>query len=74
MLCDIETPDSLKEKFSEFGPIFKNAKVSRENISPLMRDFAEKTITQVIQYCIDSLDMNCCSEYTIQLYFEIYTD
>ena len=43
LLCDIETPDSLKEKFSEFCPIFKNAEVSREDISPLMRDFAEKT-------------------------------
>ena len=43
LLCDIETPDSLKEKFSEFCPIFKNAEVSREDISPLMQDFAEKT-------------------------------
>ena len=43
LLCDIETPDSLKEKFSEFCPIFKNTEVSREDISPLMRDFAEKT-------------------------------
>ena len=43
LLCDIETPDSLKENFSEFCPIFKNADVSREDISPLMRDFAEKT-------------------------------
>ena len=43
LLRDVETPDLLKEKFSEFCPIFKNAEVSREDISPLMRDFAEKT-------------------------------
>ena len=43
ILCGIETPNSLKEKLSEFCPIFKNAEVSREDISPLIRDFAEKT-------------------------------
>ena len=40
--CDIHTPDHLKEKFSEMPPIFKNTFVSREDIGPFMRKFAEE--------------------------------
>jgi G:T-mismatch repair DNA endonuclease (very short patch repair protein) len=40
--CDISVPERLKEKFSEMTPIFKNIEVGREDISPLMREYADK--------------------------------
>lgn len=40
--CDIEVPENLKDKFSELQPLFKNAYVSRDNLSDLMREYAEQ--------------------------------
>ena len=42
VLCDITVPTHLREKFSEFPPIFKNTTISREDIGEHMR-----------QYCIN---------------------
>ena len=39
---DIEVPEHLQSYFSNFPPIFKNTEVSREDIGPLMREYAEK--------------------------------
>ena len=41
--CDIIVPDRLKEKFSEMAPIFKNVEVSRDDISPHMKEFVQNT-------------------------------
>ena len=40
--CDMAVPDHLKDKFANFPPIFKNIDVSREDIGPLMKEYAEK--------------------------------
>ena len=40
--CDIEVPEHLRSYFSNFPPVFKNTVVSREDIGPLMREYAEK--------------------------------
>jgi G:T-mismatch repair DNA endonuclease (very short patch repair protein) len=40
--CDISVPDNLREKFSEMAPIFKNVKVSRDQLSEHMLQFAEE--------------------------------
>ena len=40
--CDIEVPERLRSYFSHFPPVFKNTVVSREDIGPLMREYAEK--------------------------------
>ena len=40
--CDIEVPEHLQSYFSNVLPIFKNSEVSREDIGPLMREYAEK--------------------------------
>ena len=40
--CDIEVPEHLRENFANFLPIFKITKVSRDNIGPLLKDYAEK--------------------------------
>ena len=40
--CDIEVPEKLKKKFSNFPPIFKNTKVDRHDIGLLIKDCAEK--------------------------------
>jgi hypothetical protein len=39
--CDIRVPESLKEKFAEMCPIFKNVEISREDIGEHMKQFAE---------------------------------
>ena len=39
---DIHTPDALKEKFSEFQPIFKNVDVSKDQLSQHMREYVEE--------------------------------
>ena len=46
--CDIEVPDPLRPYFAEMTPIFKNIKVSHENIGEPMRQYAEanKLLTQ----------------------------
>ena len=41
LLCDIHTPDHLKEHFSEFCPIFKNPLVSANDVGPHMKAYAE---------------------------------
>ena len=38
--CDLDVPDGLKYKFSNFPPIFKNFNVSRADIGDYMRDYA----------------------------------
>ena len=38
--CDLEVPDGLKYKFSNFPPIFKNFNISRADIGDYMRDYA----------------------------------
>ena len=40
--CSIEVPERLREKFSEFPPIFKNCEVSLEDIGSHMKDFAHE--------------------------------
>lgn len=39
--CDIHVPKRLRKKFSELQPIFKNTLVSRNDLSDLMRKYAE---------------------------------
>ena len=39
---DIEVPEHLRSYFSNFPPVFKNTVVSREDIGPLMIEYAEK--------------------------------
>ena len=36
---DIETPENLKEKFSEMTPIFKNAEIKFEDIGEYMQNY-----------------------------------
>ena len=38
--CDLEVPDGLKYKLSNFPPIFKNFNVSRADIGDYMREYA----------------------------------
>ena len=40
--CDIHVPPELRPYFSEMQPIFKNANVSRDDIGPFMRNYAEE--------------------------------
>ena len=40
--CDIHVPEHLREKFSEMCPIFKNTKISRDDIGELTRAYAEE--------------------------------
>ena len=40
--CDIRVPDNLREHFSEMQPVFKNTNVSRDDIGPFMRNYAEE--------------------------------
>ena len=42
LLCDIETSVHLKPLFAVFCPILKNAKVSRDDISLVMINYAKK--------------------------------
>ena len=39
--CDVHVPPHLEGKFSEMAPIFKNALVGREHLSPIMLEHAE---------------------------------
>lgn len=39
---DITVPENLKEKFAELQPIFKNVHISKDDLSPFMRDYAER--------------------------------
>ena len=40
--CDVRVPDDLREHFAEMQPIFKNAKVTLDDVGPYMRQFAEE--------------------------------
>ena len=40
--CDIEVPEHLRSYFSNFTPIFKTIVVTKEDISTLIREYAEK--------------------------------
>ena len=40
--CDIHVPPELQDHFAEMQPIFKNANVSRDDIGPFMRQYAEE--------------------------------
>ena len=40
--CDIETPEHLRDYFSNFAPIFKKTVVSRDDIGNLMKQHAKK--------------------------------
>ena len=42
IVCDIRVPPELRPYFSEMQPIFKNANVSRDDIGPYMRQYAEE--------------------------------
>ena len=54
--CDIQGPDPLKPYFAEMTPIFKNIKISQEDIGEPMRQYAEanKLLTQPRQSLIGS--------------------
>ena len=40
--CDIRVPSELRAHFAEMQPIFKNATVTRDDIGPFMREYAEE--------------------------------
>ena len=40
--CDVRVPEHLQDHFAEMQPIFKNANVSRDDIVPYMRQYAEE--------------------------------
>ena len=40
--CDIELPENLRDYFSNFAPVLKNTVVGRDDISNLMKQYAEK--------------------------------
>ena len=54
--CDLEVPDGLKYKFSDFPPIFKNFNVSRADIGDYMREYAvEKNLLKQHQPMLISI-------------------
>ena len=40
--CDVRVPEELQDYFSEMQPVFKNASVTRDDIGPFMRQYAEE--------------------------------
>ena len=40
--CDVRVLDNLREYFSEMQPVFKNVTVTRDDIGPFMRQYAEE--------------------------------
>ena len=40
--CDVEVPFGLKNHFSEMQPIFKNTSISKEDIGPFMKTYADE--------------------------------
>ena len=40
--CDVRVPEELQYYFSEMQPVFKNASVTRDDIGPFMRQYAEE--------------------------------
>ena len=53
--CDIEVPESLREAFANFPPIFKNIIVGRDDIGLFMKEYAQKALlTQIRRMLISS--------------------
>ena len=42
VVCDVCVPRGLQDHFAEMQPIFKNTTVTRNDIGPFMRDYAEE--------------------------------
>ena len=40
--CDICVPEELREHFAEMQPVFKNIRLTREDLGPFMRRYAEE--------------------------------
>ena len=40
--CDVCVPEELQDYFSEMQPVFKNTSVTRDDIGPFMRQYAEE--------------------------------
>ena len=40
--CDVRVPEELQDYISEMQPVFKNASVTRDDIGPFMRQYAEE--------------------------------
>ena len=40
--CDVRVPEHLQDHFAEMQPIFKNVTVTRDDIGPFMRQYAEE--------------------------------
>ena len=40
--CDIHVPEHLQDHFAEMQPVFKNVTVTRDDIGPFMRHYAEE--------------------------------
>ena len=40
--CDVEVPSGLKNYFSEMQPVFKNTSISKEDIGPFMKEYANE--------------------------------
>ena len=40
--CDIHLPEHLQDHFAEMQPVFKNVTVTRDDIGPFMRQYAEE--------------------------------
>ena len=40
--CDIHVPEHLQDHFAEMQPVFKNVTVTRDDICPFMRQYAEE--------------------------------
>ena len=40
--CDVGVPEELQDYFSDMQPVFKNASVTRDDIGPFMRQYAEE--------------------------------
>ena len=40
--CDIEVPGNLRDTFANFTPIFKIFNVGRDDIRPIIKDYADK--------------------------------
>ena len=40
--CDVRVPEELQDYFSEMQPVFKNVSVTRDDIGPFMRQYAEE--------------------------------
>ncbi len=75
---DIETPEDLKEKFSEMTPIFKNAEIKFDDIDEYMQNYhnyndipfnkPKKNIYNEWKTCKQNkFDINLCNERQIYI-------